>query len=341
MTETAVDTERRELAELSEGLLERFCSVDHLKGRLEQGSAHSSELWRQLVESGLVSALVAEEHGGLGLTPSHLSGVLYSFGRHAVPEPFLETAVIAASLLGAASWPEAPSWLERIATGEAIVAVRFDAARHVAFVRDADLLLDVSADDAVRAFTADELDLTDLRALDDLQPVAAVVPRTAGVDVAIPRERVEHARVLAMAGAACLLAGATRRLLELTIDYVSIRTQFDRPVGSFQAVKHKVADVAVMADMAGAAALSALDDIDEPGAFTRAAAAKAYAGDAAQLANVHALQLHGGIGFTWEYHLHIWLKRVMSLSAAYGTTRRLRGVLAARLIAEVAEARQR
>ncbi|HEY0697497.1 MAG TPA: acyl-CoA dehydrogenase family protein, partial [Micromonospora sp.] len=105
--------------------------------------------------------------------------------------------------------------------------------------------------------------------------------------------------------------------------------------GSFQAVKHKIADLAVGVDMAEAAALSALDAIDEPDAAQRAAAAKAYAGQAADRANVEALQLHGGIGFTWEYHLHFWLKRVMSLTAAYGTTTAHRRDLATDLLARV------
>ncbi len=333
MIESVLDTERRELTELSEDLLGKFCTVDHLRASLDGGTAHSAELWSRIAEAGLTSALVAEDHGGIGLTASHLSGVLYSFGRHAVPEPYLETAVIAASLLSAADWPDAAGWLERIAAGDAIVAIRLDGADHVAFARDADLVLDIAADDTVRAFRPDELTITSVAALDALRPLATIEPLAEGTALSIPADAVQHARVIAIAGAACVLAGATRRLLELTVDYVGIRKQFDRPVGSFQAVKHKIADVAVMADMATSAALSALDDSDEPGALRRAAAAKAYAGDAAQLANVQALQLHGGIGFTWEYHLHVWLKRVMSLSAAYGTTRALRRALAQELLA--------
>ncbi|KAA9108201.1 acyl-CoA dehydrogenase family protein [Microbacterium rhizomatis] len=341
MIETDVDTERRELAELSDDLLERFCSVEHLRGCLDQGRAHSPELWGRLAEAGLISAIVGEDFGGIGLTPAHLSGVLYNLGRHAAPEPFLETAVVAATVLGASSWPEASAWLERVAAGDAIVAIRLDGAPHVAFARDADLLLDIGQDDSVRVFTADQLEITDLDSLDALRPVTAVAYRTEGVALPVSADSIRYARALAIAGAACLLAGATNRLLELTVDYVTLRRQFDRPVGSFQAVKHKIADVAVMADMARSAALSAIDGAGEPAGFRRAAAAKAYAGDAAHLANVHALQLHGGIGFTWEYHLHIWLKRAMSLSAAYGTTRSLRRALARDLLAEIGGAGSR
>jgi alkylation response protein AidB-like acyl-CoA dehydrogenase len=329
--------ERQELLDLGEELLSRSCTVDHLRARLEEGTAHTPVLWGRLAESGILSALIPEEHGGIALSPAHLSTTLAAFGRNAVPEPFLETSVIAASILTATSWAEAPSWLERIAGGDALVAIRMDDAPHVAFAHDADLLLELRADDSVHAFTPDELDVRELASLDPLRPLAAVTPIGSGTALEVAADDIERIRAIAIAGAACMLAGASRRLLDLTVDYIVVRRQFDRPVGSFQAVKHKVADVAVMVDLAEAAALSALDRVAEPDAFRRAAAAKAYAGDAAHLANLHALQLHGGIGFTWEYELHIWLKRVMSLSADYGTTRSLRRRLAADLLASLDE----
>lgn len=333
----SIDAERQELLDLSEEVLARACTVDHLRARLGDGTAHSPALWQRLAEAGILSALVPEERGGIALTPAHLSTTLHAFGRHAVPEPFLETAVIAASILTATSWADAPSWLERIAAGDAIVAIRMDDAPHVAFALDADFLIDLGRDGAVHAFTPDELELRELAALDPLRPLAAVTTIGTGTRLDVSAADVERIRAIAIAGAACMLAGASRRLLDLTVDYIVVRTQFDRPVGSFQAVKHKVADVAVMVDLAESAALSALDRVAEPDALRRAAAAKAYGGDAAHLANLHALQLHGGIGFTWEYELQIWLKRVMSLSADYGTTRALRRRLARELLASLDE----
>ncbi|GAA1854191.1 acyl-CoA dehydrogenase family protein [Microbacterium koreense] len=333
----SLDAERQELLDLSEELLARACTVDHLRARLDDGTAHSPALWARLAEAGILSALVPEEQGGIALTPAHLSTTLHAFGRHAVPEPFLETAVIAASVLGASSWQEAPAWLERIAGGDAIVAIRMDDAPHVAFARDADLMIDLRSDDSVHAFTREELDVRDVASLDPLRPLAAVTTTGPRAVLEVAPEDLERIRAIAVAGAACMLAGASRSLLDLTVDYIGVRKQFDRPVGSFQGVKHKVADVAVMVDLAEAAALTALDRVAEPDALRRAAAAKAYGGDTAHLANLHALQLHGGIGFTWEYQLHIWLKRVMSLSADYGTTRMLRRRLAKELLASLDE----
>lgn len=337
MTQT-VDDDRRELVGLTNDLLARHCDPSYLRARLDEGTAHTPELWRRLTETGLVSALVSEEHGGAGLDPSYVSGVLFALGEHAVPEPYLETAVVGATTL--AAFPDSPvalAWLEQVAAGEALVAVHIAGLTpYVVHAADADVHLDLAEDGSVRAWPASDLEISPVAALDPLRPLARVVPRTEGVLLGTSPDVVERARVLAVAGAACLLAGASRRLLDLTVDYVTVRHQFGRPVGSFQGVKHKVADIAVMVDMATAAALSAFDAVDEDGARRRAWAAKAYAGEAAELANVDALQLHGGIGFTWEYHLHVWLKRAMGLAASYGTSTALRRELARELVGRVA-----
>ncbi|MFD5826249.1 acyl-CoA dehydrogenase family protein [Lentzea sp. NPDC060358] len=340
MTDT-LDQDRRQLDELTGDVLTAHCGLDHLRAQLADGTAHTAALWGRLTETGLVSALVAEEHGGAGLSPAHLSGVLHSLGRHAVPEPFLETAVLATSVLGALPVPVADEWLGRIAAGDAIAVVRLGALTpFLPYAADADLLLDLAEDGVVRAFTREEIEVDPVPAQDPLRPLARVVLVGSGTPLGQNSAVVARTRTLAIAGAACMLAGAAQRLLDLTVEYVGVREQFGRPVGSFQAVKHKAADLAVVVDMATAAALSAFDAVDEPDGPRRAAAAKAYAGDAAARANVTALQLHGGIGFTWEYHLHIWLKRVMGLAASYGTTKALRRDLARELLARVTEERR-
>lgn len=329
-----LDTDRRQLDEVTADLLGRYSGVDHLRARLDAGAVHSPELWRRFAETGLLSALIAEDHGGAGLTPQHLPGVLHAMGYHAVPEPFLETAVLGVTALEAFSGhPESSAWLEALAEGELLVGVRLSHLDpYVVFGEDVDLVLDIEAGGRVTAYRPEELDIEGLHAVDPLRPVARVTPRGTGEVLGTSPRIAMLVRTLAVAGAACQLAGAARRLVELTVEYVSVRHQFDRPVGSFQAVKHKIADVAVGVDMAESAAASALGDLTQDDAAHRAAVAKAYAGQAADRANVEALQLHGGTGFTWEYHLHFWLKRVMSLSAAYGTTTTHRRALAKGLL---------
>ncbi|MEO9321960.1 acyl-CoA dehydrogenase family protein [Nocardioides sp. C4-1] len=342
----ADDDDRQVLTELATDLLARHCDREHLRARLDLGQAHDPALWRRLSEAGLVSALVPPEHGGAGLSTSSVSGLLHVLGRHATPEPFLETAVVGVEVLSA--FPDsavATTWLPRIAAGEALVGVRLGPLTpYVVHGADVDLLLDLTPDGTVRAFTADDLDVTPVQSLDELRPLASIEPRGDGELLGVAPEVVDRARTVAVAGAACLLAGASRALLDQTVDYVTVRHQFGRPVGSFQAVKHAAADLAVMVDMATSAALAAIDSLDRSDpddARRRAWSAKAYAGDAADRANVAALQLHGGIGFTWEYHLHLWLKRVMGLAASYGTTATLRRDLARELLARTREAAAR
>lgn len=333
MTEI-LDADRRHLDELTVDLLSRHSDVDHLRSRLDLGAVHSPELWRRFAETGLLSALITERHGGAGLTPQHLPGVLHAMGYHAVAEPFLETGVLGVTALEACSdHPESAARLEAIAEGELLVGVRLsDLDPYVVFGEEADLVLDVDTGGKVTAYRPEELDVEGLRSVDPLRPVARVTPRGGGEVLGTSPRTAKLVRTLAVAGAACQLAGAARRLVDLTVEYVSVRHQFGRPVGSFQAVKHKIADVAVGVDMAEAVAASAFGELSQSDAAHRAAVAKAYAGQAADLANVEALQLHGGTGFTWEYHLHFWLKRAMSLSAAYGTTTFHRRALAQGLL---------
>lgn len=335
------DTDRRQLEEVTADLLGRYSGVDHLRARLDTGVVHSPELWRRFAETGLLSALVEEGHGGAGLTTQHLPGVLHAMGYHAVPEPFLETAVLGATALGAfPDHPESSARLEALVEGELIVAVRLNHLDpYVVFGTDADLVLDIAPEGRVTAYRPDESDIEELQAVDPLRPVARMTPRGPGQVLGTSPRTATLVRTLAVAGAACQLAGAARRLVDLTVEYVNVRDQFDRPVGSFQAVKHKIADVVVGVDMAEAVAASALGDLPQEDAARQAAVAKAYAGQAADRANVEALQLHGGTGFTWEYHLHFWLKRVMSLSAAYGTTTTHRRALAQGLLTHLSKER--
>lgn len=332
---TTFDEDLRHLLALTRDLLGDRVDEDHLRSCLDQGEAHSPELWKQFADAGLVSALVSEERGGAGLGPQHLAQVLQAFGEHAVPEPFLETAVIAVSVLeGLGDSPAASSWLDGIAAGEVLAALQFEGrSPHIAYAGSADVLLRFGTDGSISAFAADEFSADKLTSVDPLRPVYAVTTRADGELLGTDVDLVALAWRLAVAGSACQLAGVSRRLLDMTVDYVQVRHQFGRPVGSFQGVKHKLASVAVKVDMASAASASAFENVVDDVDGARAAAAKAYAGEAGELANVESLQLHGGIGFTWEYPLHMWMKRAMSLGQAYGTMTTHRRDLARRLLA--------
>jgi alkylation response protein AidB-like acyl-CoA dehydrogenase len=332
---TIIDrSDRDQLTALASDVLARHCDLGHLRAQLNSSTAHSDVLWKRLATAGIVGALAPEELGGLGLAPGYVAGALEAMGRHVVPEPYLETAVIAVPTLAALPGSDSEHWLRRIVAGDVLVTVRMaEFGPYVPYAEDAHLLLDISEDGTVTLHEQAEVKAEDAGSLDPLRPLARVTPTTPGTVLGTDRAVTDRARRLALAGSACVLAGVARGLLETTVDYVTVRHQFGRPVGSFQAVKHKAATVAIGVSMARSAATSALESADVPGGMRTAAAAKAYASQAAEVANVESLQLHGGIGFTWEHHLHLWLKRAMSLGASYGTARELRRWLALDLLA--------
>jgi alkylation response protein AidB-like acyl-CoA dehydrogenase len=124
----------------------------------------------------------------------------------------------------------------------------------------------------------------------------------------------------AAAATAAELVGVADGMFQQTVEYAKVREQFGRKIGSFQAVQHKLAETFLMVESAKAAVYYAAYALakDLPDAAVHVSVAKAYAGDAERKANYESLQLHGGIGFTWEHDLHLWLKRGRALEAAYG-----------------------
>jgi len=128
--------------------------------------------------------------------------------------------------------------------------------------------------------------------------------------------------VLAATGAAAMLFGLMSRALEITLDYVKARQAFGRPIGAFQALQHRLAEMLLRVESTRSAVYRAAWCIDTGDADTAlaAAAAKAYAGDAARLVCGESIQMHGGIGFTWEVDLHFYFKRVKTLEQLYGST---------------------
>ncbi|MFF5206487.1 acyl-CoA dehydrogenase family protein [Streptosporangium sp. NPDC000396] len=267
--------------------------------------------WSQLAEIGLFGLLVPEEHDGLGLGLVDAVLPFEETGRAALPGPVAETAVAAPALLAG------DPVLGKLAAGSLRVSVRIG---DQVYSPDADLadLLIVERDGVPYAVQPDAVRLTP-------QPGADRTRRLFGVEfregTRLRAEVAPAVRGVTVAVAAQLI-GAARHLLEVTVDYARTRRQFGGPIGAFQAVKHQLAEVAIAVDFAAplvyAAALAV--DRDLPTTDRDVSAAKAAAGEAAELAARTALQVHGAIGYTEELDLHLWLARVWSLSAAYGGT---------------------
>ncbi|MEU7040896.1 acyl-CoA dehydrogenase family protein [Streptomyces varsoviensis] len=277
----------------------------------------------RLAEAGVFALAVPEAHGGLGPLPVELAVSFVELGRHAVPGPLVET-VAAAALFGrlarAGEADAAKEWLPRLADGRAAVSLALPG--HGPYALDAD------AADAVFAVTAaDELrrcpahgpvqpSLDPARRL--ARPLPAGEPVASGAAV---RAAAEHAADWAAFATAAQALGTGLALLERTVAYVKERTQFGVAIGSFQAVKHRLADTLLGLEFArplvfGAAVALASGS---PGAGAEIAAAKVAAGEAAYAAARSALQSHGAIGYTAELDLSLWIGKARALRSAWGT----------------------
>jgi alkylation response protein AidB-like acyl-CoA dehydrogenase len=289
--------------------------------------AEAQRLWRRLADAGLLGALVPEASGGLGLDLVDVVLCLEETGRVAAPLPVVESAVVAAALLPGADE------LGALAAGELRVTAALDGSGLAPWVPfcDAVLLGDGGDGGQVRLVPVASCAVRPGAAVDPARPVSVVrAPARAGTRVDADPERVAAARRAGAVATAAQLAGLADRMLRMTVDYVKGRQQFGVPVGSFQAVKHRLADgleaVELARPMVYAAAWSHARGVAT--ADRDAAAAKVRAGEAAGQVARAALQSHGAMGYTQEYDLHLWLTRTWALQAAWGHQQPLRDVVA-------------
>jgi len=263
-------------------------------------------LWSQLTEMGALDVLTPEASGGLGLDTIALVGILEETGRAAVPHPVVESAALAAPLLAdglggrlvAGSWRGAP----------------------VPCGLDADLVV-VVGDADVRAHDPASLGLEAVDAVDRGRRLARITGSLDGGELLTddPTE-VAAAFDRAALGVAAQLVGLGDTLLRLTVEHVVDRRQFGVPVGSFQAVKHHLADALMELSFARPAVHEAAHAIavGSTDVSYQVARAKVLAGEASEVVGAVALQCHGAIGYTVEHDLHLYLKRTLSLSRAWG-----------------------
>ncbi|MEU3891580.1 acyl-CoA dehydrogenase family protein [Streptomyces sp. NPDC029041] len=292
------------------GVVRSWAAGDHDPGRA---------LWDRLAEAGVFALSVPEEHEGLGPLPVELTVAFTELGRHAVPGPLAEAAAVGA-LLGRLGGEVAHAWLPQLASGKAVASLCVRSPGGSPYALDAD------AADAV--FVVDGAALGLARSHGPVQPsadparrLARPLKETALVQgPAVVAAAAYAADVAALATAAQAL-GLGRALLERTVGYVRQRTQFGVAVGSFQAVKHRLADTLIALEFArplvhaAAVALAA----DEPAAGREVAAAKVSACEAAYAAARTALQLHGAVGYTEEFDLSLWIRKARPLRSAWGT----------------------
>lgn len=267
-------------------------------GELDRG------VWDSLDAMGVLSLLVPESDGGMGLDETFLVPVLEEAGRVALPHPIVETSMVAAPLLG---------------VGAGIVTTDLGGPL-VPCAADADLLL-LRAGDALTITSPGAAELTAVETV-DLARRAARVTTTGGELVTDDPAEIERALDRGALGTASMLVGLGQAMLDMTIGYVSERQQFGQPVGSFQAVKHHLADAALALEFARPAVWRAAWSVAHaaPTSGRDVSMAKAMASDAAELVGRKALQCHGAIGYTVEADLHLYLKRTWALARTWGDT---------------------
>ncbi|NLU68358.1 acyl-CoA dehydrogenase [Streptomyces sp. HNM0574] len=276
-------------------------------------------LWARIADAGVLALAVPERHDGLGPLPVELAVAFTELGRHAVPGPLVETAAAAALLTALDDRPAAAERLPAVAAGKTAVSLcPLSPATPYALDADAaDAVLVVEGDTVRLAASAGPVQ----RSADPARRLAR--PRGGTVLAQGPGVAAAAARAAELASllTAAQSLGLGRALLERTVAYVRQRTQFGVPVGSFQAVKHRLADTLVALEFAEpllhAAALGLADGA--PSAGRDVAAAKVTAGEAACRAARTALQLHGAVGYTEELDLSLWIRKARPLRDAWGT----------------------
>ena len=303
-------------------LLARHMSPSRLREVWDAGQDHESDVWTPLADLGLLGITIPADRGGSDGSFVDLALPLESCGRHALPEPVVETAaVLPLVLLRHGDEAARARWLGAIASGDVVAAVCLGASDLVSDAVRADVVL-VTRGHELHLATRDSFEATPVPGTDPSRRLARCQFVLDELTLlASDPAAVRFARTVGAAATASVLVGLAQQLLTMTRDYVLQREQFGQPIGAFQALKHRLADVAVATEAARSLAWSAAYAISTGEDATIAASlAKASANQAAYTAGSAALQLHGGIGFTWEHDLHMWLQRGRVLETSFGST---------------------
>ena len=346
------------LKDSARAFLARECKASRVRELMDTDTAHDKQLWQAMAEQGWTGLVIPEEHGGLGLGLVEMAAVAEEMGRACLPGAFLSTFTAAALIERAGSAAQRAKYLEPIARGElkATVALleeganwdlnavklkanredgRFLVTGKKLFVPDsgvADLLVCVARDRDSFALLpiecdADGLNIKAMPSMDETRKLYEVVLE--GVSVAEAdalgadgdaggalHGALEVATVLLCAE----IVGGMQWVLDTTVEYAKTRQQFGRSIGSFQAVQHQCADMLLMTESARSAAYYAAWALTEgdPAASGAVSIAKAYCSDAYREVANRGVQVHGGIGFTWEHDLQLYYKRSKSSETLFG-----------------------
>ena len=320
------------------------CPMSEVRRLMETDTAYDAALWAKMTEQGYTGIIVPEEYGGVGLGKVELILLMEEAGRALLPGPFFSTVVLAGAVIEAVASPEQKKkYLAAISSGEA---------RSTVAILETNASWDPADVQIARVngkLTGEKLFVPDAAVADSIVVVArtgvyVVDARAAGISIApmqgmdltrklysvqfngTPAEKLADTAGLSWAvdvATAALVAemvGGMQRTLDITVEYAKTRKQFGKPIGAFQAVQHQCADMYLETESARSAAYYAAWALEEnaPDAAIAVSIAKTYASDACRTVGNRGIQIHGGMGFTWENDLHLYYRRAKASETMLG-----------------------
>ena len=320
------------------------CPMASVRRLMETATAHDAALWNKMAEQGFLGIIFPEEYDGAGLSMVDLIIFMEEAGRALLPGPYFSTVALAGAVLNEVATPEQKKkYLASICRGEARATVAFLEAS--ASWNSSDLRMtstngklsgeklfvtDAAAADFILVAAEDGVHVVEAKA-----PGLRIEPMS-GLDMTRPQHSVRFAdtpaeklgnpnglcRGLEIATAALVaeLVGGMQRTLDMTVEYAKTRKQFGKPIGIFQAVQHQCADMYLETESARSAAYYAAWtlEVGAPDASAAVSIAKLYASDAGRTVGNRGIQIHGGMGFTWENDVHLYYRRAKASETMLG-----------------------
>jgi alkylation response protein AidB-like acyl-CoA dehydrogenase len=320
------------------------CPITTVRKLMENGTAYDAALWAKLAEQGFTGIIVPEEYGGMGLGKIELILLMEEAGYALLPGPFFSTIAFAASVIDAlGTTGQKKKYLERIAAGQAratvalleesgswdISALRLSTSGDKLsgtklFVTDAAIadFMVVAAQNGIFVVEANapglRIDL--MKGMDLMRKIYSVEFKNTPAEKLGGSGSLGRALDVATAALCAEMVGGMQRVLEMTVAYAKTRKQFGKPIGIFQAVQHHCADMYLETESSRSATYYAAWALEEnaPDAATAVSVAKMYASDASRDVGNRGIQVHGGMGFTWENDLHLYYRRAKASETMLG-----------------------
>ncbi|WP_295875740.1 acyl-CoA dehydrogenase family protein [uncultured Zhongshania sp.] len=298
---------------------------ESIRAAWQTESGRSDALWQQFVEMGLTGITVPEAHGGLGMNELDFVLLAQEAGYVALAEPLVHSALVAVpTIMEVGDSAFAEQWLPKIASGEAKVVVGLEVNNLVEDAHIADLLILEKAG-AVYAVEAGAVELRYNESIDLGRKLFAVEFDAAAAHKLADGQKAKDLLVFALnrgaLAAAAQALGVAQRMIDISVQYTTDRKQFGVAIGSFQAVKHHMSNIAYKLEYAKTpvyrAAYALANNLSS--ASHNVSHAKVVACEVADLAAKNSIQVHGAMGYTWEVDLHIFMKRAWALNSSYGT----------------------